>query len=57
MTNLNLILAILAFVGIAVMVVGLILNDESYWLAADAYFGIIFAILGIRLLQLRKSKT
>ena len=57
MSNLNLILAILAFVGVAVMVVGLILNDESYWLAADAYFGIIFAILGIRLLQLRKSKT
>ncbi len=55
MKNINIILAILAFVGIALHVIGNILNDESYWILTDIYAGVVFALLAYRLLVLRKK--
>jgi len=57
MVNLNLILAILAFVGVSAHVIGNILDEKSYWIVSDVYSGIVFSILGYRLFRLRKIKT
>lgn len=53
--NLPNIIAIACFGGIAVNIIGNILNDVSFWIAGDIYFGIVFAIAAILILKMKKG--
>ena len=58
MNVVNVILGILALIGVGIVIVGNILNDEFAWIIFDIYFGIVFWLLACRLLfNLRNSNT
>lgn len=55
--NTNMLFGILALSGVALVIIGNILNDVFDWIIIDAYFGIVFAILAYRLFSIRKVKN
>ena len=54
MINVNVILGILALIGVSVVIIGNILEDDFDWIIIDIYSVIVFSLLGYRLFSLRK---
>ena len=57
MINVNVILGILALIGVGMVIVGNVLDDEIDWIIFDTYFGIVFSLLAYRLLKLANASS
>lgn len=55
MTTLSTIFLILCSVGVPVVIIGMILDDITYWFVADMYFIVIFASSAAVFYKIRKS--
>ena len=55
--NLNVILGIMACIFSASVVIGLVLDDLTYWLIMDGITIIFLPIIGIRLIMISKKST
>ncbi len=53
MNTINAILGILSFIGVALIIIGTILNSEFEWIIIDIYDGIVFTLVGIRVFIIR----
>jgi len=56
MMNVNLILGIIAAIGVGTIVIGTVFDDILLWYTIDIYHGILFAIISFRLISLRNTK-
>lgn len=55
--NVNILLGLLASIGVGLLVVGNIIDDVFDWVIIDTYCGVVLSLLAYRLISLRKTKT
>ena len=53
--GISLILGIVAIVFSPLTIIGMIIDDGTYWLVLDIVVIIVFPIIGFRLIQIRNS--
>ncbi len=55
--TINVILIILAMIGVGFHIVGNVLDDKSYWIISDVYSSVVFLLVAYRLYRLRSGTT